>query len=180
MHERMSFFEILLATVLMLWALGSVLFLFRIPGVHGWLRRFNRCKPFIHWGVFSTSDPSLRSGTFEIVVIDRGRVVAEERGRIVASGFCWSWRAFFWMPQRYYASVIQNMGREFKMWLSQTPPAKQSIEFNVRVLRNYVARLHPAQPGFEREIRLMRCFQSQAAPDEHVLVLQCPSHVEHE
>ncbi|HWZ95159.1 MAG TPA: hypothetical protein VNW30_08200 [Opitutaceae bacterium] len=172
----MPFFEICLTALLALWALGSGLYLLRVPRLHRWLVRMNRGLWFVDWGVFLASDPSKRAGTFELVFRDRRPDEREAPWRTAATGHCWSWRASVWLPERYRAAAIQNLGRRIKLRLARTSPASPLVSRDARRLGDYLARLCPAPAGTMREVRLVRRFPSGVVPDDEVLIFSRPAH----
>ncbi len=172
----MSSFDFCLIAVLALWALGSLLFVFRIPRLHSVLARFNRSRVFVHWELFSPSHTALRPGTFEVIYRDRdgeGNVTAWRAG---ASGFCWAWHAFIWLPERVVATAVQNLGREIISYVRRQPPASRLADRDARILEAYLGRQQPLLPGVVREIRLVRRFESEASLEECVLRFSASPH----
>lgn len=171
---RMSPPEIGLAVLLVLWTLGSVLFVLPIRRVQRWLGSINHFRFFVTWGVFSNRDRLRRAGTFELVVREVDLVGGVSRWRTVASGYSWSWRSFCWWPQRYPAAAIQNLGRQIKRSLTQAPPGWQPAMSRARVLGDYAARVDPETSAKSTEFSLLRRFPGGGAPDEVVLVFSRP------
>lgn len=170
-YERMSHPEFCLAAILIVWALGSLLFLLRLPWLHRALTRMNRVQWFVRWGVFLTGDSSRRPGVFELLYRDRNAGGGSGPWQTAASGDSWSWRSALWRPERYSAAAVQNIGRHLKTLLERTPPGTTPAAAEARILHDYLDRCRPAPSSGGREARLVRRFPSGSAPDEEVTVL---------
>lgn len=171
----MSFLDTCLIALLALWALGSVLFLFRIPGLHRWLARWNGSHAFVHWSLFSAGDPSRRPATVEVLYRDRDSAGNWTEWQLAASGHASSWRAAVWLPGRYPAAAVQNVGRKIHACLQWEPPAVESAHRHAAILAAYVQRIRPCTPGTTREYRFLRRFASDAT-SEHLLSFSSANH----
>jgi hypothetical protein len=152
----MPLLEICLTAWLVLWALGSVLFLFRIPGLHPWLARWNGSRLFVHWSLFSASDPTQRPGTMELLYRDHDVAGNVTDWRLGATGHQWMWHAALWLPRRFVAASVQNVGRNIHWCLNQEPPLLDGARRHGEILVAYVQRYHPLAPGSRREFQLVR------------------------
>lgn len=162
----MSALEIGLIGILALWALGSGLFLLRIPGLHPVLRRIGHTLLFMHWSLFSPSDRSMRAGTMELSYRDRRADGTISPWRVGALGHCWAWRAAFWLPQRYLATAIQNYGRDVRSEVKREAPVRGAGRVPARIIAEFVDRRDPPAAGATREYRLVRRFASDGTAEE--------------
>lgn len=156
----MSFPDKVLIALLALWALGSVLFLFRIPGLHRWLVRWNGSRAFVHWSLFSATDPSLRPATVELWYRDHDPAGRGADWRLGASGHASAWRAALWLPERFPAAAVQNVGRSVHLCVQRDPPAIEAANRHAASLAAYLRRVCPLAAGTTREHRLVRRFAS--------------------
>lgn len=171
----MFILEPCLIGILVLWACSSLLFCFRVPKLHFRLVRINRSKLFVHWSLFSPSTPALRPGTFELLYRDRDGSGGVSEWRTGASGYGWAWHACVWLPRRYIASAVQNLGREIRSHAFQEPPQSALAMRYAVVLRDYVDRTHPQPTNCIREMRIVRRFASDDSVEE--LIWDFPSDV---
>jgi hypothetical protein len=162
----MSVLEISFTGILALWALGSALFVFRLPGVHGVLKRAGKGVFFMHWSLFSPSDESLRAGTMELSYRERRADGTTTPWTVAALGHCWSWRAAFWLPERFLATAIQTHGRDVRTLVKREIPSMAAARARARMMAEFVERCQPAGPGTIREYRLVRRFASDGAAEE--------------
>lgn len=167
--------EIFLTALLAFWALGSVLFLWRIPRLHPRLARWNRSRVLVHWALFSPSDYTLRPGTFELRYRDRAPEGTVGPWRVGAVGHCWSWRAALWLPERWLATALQNRGREILALMRREVPLKAVAVRRAEFLAQYLERRVPRAPGVVREHQLVRRFASDGTA-ENVLEFCAPLH----
>ena len=158
------------------WGLASFLFVFRIPGLHPFLVRVNGSRAFVHWGLFTPSDPATRPGTYVLEYRDRGQDGQTGTWQTGASGHFWAWHAFLWLPERAIALAVQNMGRDIKSCLYQKPPIMKPAVKTARILEAYVARKHPSAPGAVRELRIVRRFVGDSTSDECIMVFSASNH----
>lgn len=152
--------ETCIIAFLALWALGSVLFLFRIPGLHRWLARWNGSRVFVHWSLFSASDPTQRPGTMEVRYRDRDPEGNVTDWRVGATGHHWAWHAALWSPRRFVAASVQNVGRDILWCLNQEPPAIRGAQQHAEILAAHVERRHLLPAGTVRTHQLVRHFAS--------------------
>lgn len=167
--------ETCLTGLLTLWALGSVLFLLRIPWLHRWLVRWNGSRGFVHWSLFSASDPTRRPGTMEVQYRDRDPQGNVTDWRVGATGHHWAWHAALWSPQRFVAAAVQNVGRDIHWCLNQEPPATRGAQQHAEILAAYVQRHHPLPAGAVRTHQLVRRFASDGTI-ENVFSFSSDSH----
>ena len=167
--RAMPIIEICLIIFLALWVLGNGLYSLRWVRLYQFLSRVNGCLLFVRWGVFSNRDPARRAGTFELLFRERLPNEAVGEWRCAAVGHCWSWSAWLWLPERYRAAAIQNLGRQIKTRFSQARVDPQTVSEYIRVLETVAADLCPTTNGAQRDFRLVRRFPSGAGDDEEVL-----------
>jgi hypothetical protein len=161
----MSLSETCLIAPLALWALGSVLFLFRIPRLHLWLARWNGSRIFVHWSLFSASDPTKRPGTMELLYRDRDAQGRVADWRLGATGHHWAWHAALWSPRRFLAAAVQNVGRDIHWCMNQEPPVSEGARKRAEILAAYVQRCDPLAVGAFREYQLVRRFASDGSAE---------------
>ena len=167
--------ETCLIAFLTLWALGSVLFLFRIPRLHRWLARWNGSRVFVHWSLFSASDPTQRPGTMEVLYRDRDAQGNFTDWRVGATGHHWAWHGVLWSPWRFLAAAVQNVGRDIHWCMNQDPPATRGAQAHAEILVSHLRRCHPLATGAVRECQLVRRFASHCTV-EHVFSFSTDTH----
>ncbi len=152
-----------------LWALGSVAFALRLPGLHRVLARHNRFQTWVGWSLFNSSDPAVRPGIFEIEYRDRAPSGEFSSWTTGLRGFAWSWRICLWNPERWVADGVHHLGRSLKSKLESGAPLAALREHTV-VVETCLRRQAPPPPGAEREIRVVRYYHSEGPASRQILL----------
>lgn len=167
----MRLLENCVITLLALWVVASICFMFRVPWIRPIVQRMNWFLSFLGWGVFNSGDdPSIRPAVFEIEYRDRQKSGDWTEWSCGGSGYSWAWYCFLWWPDEMITGRIQNLGRDIKSCITQNPVAIKTLARHRRVLEGYLQRTHPCPPGQTREIRLVRCFNPMEEAPRVVMV----------
>lgn len=172
----MPWLDTILVSLLVLWTVGALLYNVPATAAHRWMERLNGSRCFSRWSLFLPANPAVKPGIFEVHFRDRGPDGTFSEWRLGASGFRWAWTASFWLPERFLAAAVQNLGREVRSCFAQRPPlAAEGMERAGR-LAAWVERCHPRAAGTEREFRIVRRFLSDGTI-EKVLEFSGRTHV---
>lgn len=167
----MPWLDTILASLLVLWTLGVLFFNLPLRGLNRPLDKMNGSRLFSRWSLFSPANATIRPGIFEVHFRDRVGKATDPNWQLGACGSCWAWRAFFWLPERFVAAAVQNLGREIRSCFGQRPPLTALGMERARVLEALIERRHPRVGTAPREFRVVRRFASDGTMEK---VLEFP------
>lgn len=137
------------------WTLGSLCYVCRSRRWRVFARWNRLFRAWTSWRVFNANDSAVNSGVLELDYRDRGESGEEVPWTCVRDA-CWSWHAFFWMPERRVANRIYYLIRELAAGLPGAgQPAGNSVPAPARIIGEYLCRIHPPPSGGVREFRLV-------------------------
>lgn len=163
----MSASAVAAVALLTLWMLASISYTFRLPGVHGWLKRLNWFRAYAHWTMFAAHpDPKIRPGAFVLEYRD----TPGGPWRTAIDGHHWAPYSFLLSPHRFLAARTHYLGQAIAAIRRSGLDADGASEIRHRehLIAAYLRRTFPLAPGETRTVRVVKRFGRTASAEAEI------------